>query len=173
MKKTMKKLSLLVALLAMSITVQAQTTFHDVEANEAKGDVKAITSTMMGRTEVVNFTKEGKMQREGLSDVVYDADGYLQSATVEAMGQKGSISYTWENDRVKGTTVKMMGQEIKTTYNYDDKGIVTSSTVNIGGQQIETPFTDYKFDDHGNWISRKTTMMGQNLELTRTIEYYE
>ena len=32
---------------------------------------------------------------------------------------------------------------------------------------------DYKFDDKGNWISRKGSMMGQEMEQTRKIEYYE
>jgi hypothetical protein len=38
---------------------------------------------------------------------------------------------------------------------------------------MEMPFTDYKYDSHGNWISRKMSMMGQEMEQTRTIEYYE
>jgi len=29
-----------------------------------------------------------------------------------------------------------------------------------------------KYDDKGNWISRKTSVMGQNIETPRTIEYY-
>ena len=41
------------------------------------------------------------------------------------------------------------------------------------GQDIEVPLTDYKFDDNGNWISRKMSMMGQEMEITRTITYYE
>ena len=41
------------------------------------------------------------------------------------------------------------------------------------GQEINTPYTDYKFDDHGNWISRKTEMMGREIEQKRTIQYYE
>jgi hypothetical protein len=34
-------------------------------------------------------------------------------------------------------------------------------------------YTDKKYDEKGNWISRKTSMMGQKMEQTRTIEYYE
>lgn len=169
----MKKLAVMMAMLALPLTIQAQTKFHDVEANEAHGAVKCIKSNVMGRDQIVTFTEDGKMQQEGLSDIVYDGDGYLKSASMEAMGQKGSIKYIWENGRVKSTTVNMMGQEIKSVYNYDEKGIVTSNSINFGGQQVESPFTDYKFDDHGNWISRKTSMMGQTVEQNRTIEYYE
>ena len=43
----------------------------------------------------------------------------------------------------------------------------------MGGQKMETPYTNYKFDAKGNWISRKASMMGQEMEEQRTIEYYE
>jgi hypothetical protein len=43
----------------------------------------------------------------------------------------------------------------------------------MGGQEMENPYTDYKYDAKGNWISRKASMMGQEMEQTRTIEYYE
>jgi hypothetical protein len=43
----------------------------------------------------------------------------------------------------------------------------------MGGNEMESAFTDYKFDEKGNWISRKTSMMGQEIEMTRTITYYE
>ena len=56
---------------------------------------------------------------------------------------------------------------------YDDKGVLVKTKMNMGGQEMETPYTDYKFDDKGNWISRKTSMMGQEMEEQRKIEYYE
>ena len=55
----------------------------------------------------------------------------------------------------------------------DDKGVVTSDSIDMGGQVMDSPFTDYQFDDHGNWTSRKTSMMGQDMVTTRTFEYYE
>ena len=45
--------------------------------------------------------------------------------------------------------------------------------MDCGGQKMESPYTDYKYDEHGNWISRKASMMGQEVEQTRTITYYE
>ena len=41
----MKKLMMMVAMLAVSFAMQAQTKFHDVEANEATGPVKCISTT--------------------------------------------------------------------------------------------------------------------------------
>ena len=65
---------MMVAMLAVSFAMQAQTKFHDVEANDATGPVKSIKSQMMGRDMVINFTQDGKMQREGMSDAKYDAN---------------------------------------------------------------------------------------------------
>jgi hypothetical protein len=45
--------------------------------------------------------------------------------------------------------------------------------MNFGGNEMTNPYTDYKYDDRGNWISRKGSMMGQEMEQTRTIEYYK
>ena len=41
---------MMIAALAMTVAMQAQTKFHDVEANEAKGPVKTMTMEMMGNS---------------------------------------------------------------------------------------------------------------------------
>ncbi len=169
----MKKVFVMMAMLAVSFAMQAQTKFHDVEANDATGAVKSITSQMMGRDIVVTFTEDGKMQREGMSDAKYDADGYLQSAKMSFQGQEMTITYKWENGRVKSQSMNMMGQDFTTTRTYNEKGAPASETINMGDNEMNSPYSDYKYDDHGNWISRKTSMMGQEMEQTRTIEYYK
>ena len=169
----MKKLMMMVAMLAVTLAMQAQAKFHDVELNEAKGAVKCIKSNQMGQDIVINFTPEGKMSQQGMSDAKYDADGYLQSAKMEMMGNQIDISYVWENGRVVGQKmVTGMGAiEAKRTFN--DDGTTKANIMDMGGNQMEMPFTNYKFDEKGNWISRTTEMMGQTVEQTRTIEYYE
>ena len=169
----MKKLMMMMAVLAVSFAAQAQSKFHDVEANEATGPVKSITMNMMGRDQTVTFTKDGKMQGEGYSDAVYDANGYLQSIKRSMMGQSVEVKYKWENGRIVSQSTNMMGRDVVTKVTYNDKGTVVSQSMDMGGQQIEMPYTDYKYDDHGNWISRKTSMMGNEMEMTRKIEYYE
>ena len=166
----MKKILMMVAMLAVSFAMQAQTKFHDVEANDATGPVKSIKSQMMGRDIVITFTQDGKMQREGMSDAKYDANGYLQSAKMSFQGQDITISYKWENGRVKSL---IMGQGMTSTRTYNEKGAPASESMNFGGNEMTTPYTDYKYDDRGNWISRKGSMMGQEMEQTRTIEYYK
>ena len=170
----MKKAIMMLALLLAPFALQAQTQFHDLEANEAKGPVKSITQTVMqGQTQVTNFTKEGKMQREGITNAVYDENGYIQSMTVEAMGQKVTATFKWEDGKLKSQSMDMMGQAIVILPVYDENGNIVGQNMDMGGQQMNIPYKDIKYDDHGNWISRKISMMGQEMEQTRTIEYYE
>ena len=169
----MKKVFMMMALLALPFAMQAQTKFHDVEANDATGAVKSIKSQMMGRDIVITFTEDGKMQREGMSDAKYDADGYLQSAKMSFQGQDITITYKWENGRIKSQTMNMMGQDVTTTRTYNEKGAPASESMNFGGNEMTNPYTDYQYDDHGNWISRKGSMMGREMTQTRTIEYYK
>ena len=169
----MKKVMMMIALLAIPFAVQAQTKFHDIEANFAKGPVKSIITTMMGMSRTIEFTKDGQIVTSSeISNPVYDEDGYLKSATISMMGQSSDVKYTWENGRLKSQTISMMGQEITTVPNYDENGVVVSETIDMSGQKLESPYTEYKFDDHGNWISRKSSMMGQEMVTTRTITYY-
>lgn len=173
----MKKVFMLLAMMAIPFAMQAQTKFHDVELNEATGPVKSITSNMMGREQVTTFTQEGKMQAEGLSGQVYDADGYLQKAAREVETPQGNMkittTYKWENGRVKSQEMDFGQGSMTQVFKYDEKGVPTSMSMDMMGQEINTPYTDYKFDDRGNWISRKTEMMGREIEQKRTIQYYE
>ena len=151
----MKKLFLMMALLALPFAMQAQTKFHDVEANDAKGAVKSIATVTMGETKVMKFTKDGKIQQEGISDVKYDAKGYMQSAKLENKGMIIPVTYKWANGRVMKMTMTVMGQETLTTNTYNEKGEVVSTTMNLGGQEMTMKCSDYKYDARGNWISRK------------------
>ncbi len=169
----MKKAFLMMALLVLPFALHAQAKFHDVEANDAKGAVKSITTSVMGNTQKVTFTEEGKMQQDGLSNVVYDDNGYVKSAEVEAQGMKMTLSYTWENGRVKSQSTSIMGQQMSTTNIYNEKGEIIKQVINMGGQEMNAEYSDYKYDDHGNWISRKASIMGQQIDAPRTIEYYK
>ena len=169
----MKKVFLMMSLLVLSLGMQAQTKYHDVEANDATGAVKCIKSSVMGREDITNFSKDGKMESEGIKDAKYDENGYLISVTRSFQGNDVTIKYTWENGRIKSQTMSIMGQEMTATRTYNEKGAPASEKINMGGQEMENPYTDYKYDDHGNWISRKASMMGREMEQTRTIEYYE
>lgn len=169
----MKKIMMMIAMLAIPFAMQAQTNFHDVEANEAKGAVKTMKMDIMGMSQSIEFSEDGKMVNSSLmSDAVYDENGYLTSVKMSFQGQSTTVKITWENGRMKSRSLNVMGNDVTNTYNYDENGVVTSESINMGGQLIEIPYSDYKFDDHGNWISRKTEMMGQEMTTTRTFTYY-
>ena len=167
----MKKAIMMIALLAVPFAMQAQTKFHDVEVNEATGPVKSISTSFMGQNQVTNFTQDGKMEN-GMTDAVYDADGYLQSAKREMRGEKIPVTFKWENGKVVSQKTSMMGNDITITYKYNENGVVTNQSIDMGGQVMDMPYKDIKCDDHGNWLSRQSTMIGQAMERTRNIEYY-
>jgi len=169
----MKKVMMMIALLAIPFAMQAQSKFHDLELNQVSGPVKTIVSNVMGMEQTINFTKEGKMSQEGMSDAVYDAEGYMQSAKMSMRGQEVEIKYKWENGKVVAQTMNVMGNDMTIKRTYNDKGAAATESMDMGGQEMSMPYTDYKYDDHGNWISRKMSMMGQEMEQTRTIVYYE
>ena len=169
----MKKVLMMLALMAIPFAMMAQTKFHDVEANEAQGPVKKISQNMMGRDQVTTFTQDGKMQRDGMSNVVYDANGCAQQATLSFQGQDVTMKYTWKDGKLASQSMNMMGNDMTFTFIYNDKGALVAQSMNMGGQEMKMEYTDIKYDAKGNWISRKTNMMGQDMEQTRTIEYYE
>lgn len=168
----MKKVFMMIALMAIPFAMQAQTKFHDVEANEAQGPVKSITTTMMGNSRTINFTEDGKMVVGEITDAVYDADGYIQSAKMNVQGQSTDVKFLWENGRLQGQVINVMGNDLKIINKYDENGVVTGTSIDMGGNVMDSPYSDIKLDDHGNWISRKASMMGQEMENTRTIVYY-
>ena len=150
----MKKAIMMIALLAVPFAMQAQTKFHDVEVNEATGPVKSISTSFMGQNQVTNFTQDGKMEN-GMTDAVYDADGYLQSAKREMRGEKIPVTFKWENGKVVSQKTSMMGNDITITYKYNENGVVTNQSIDMGGQVMDMPYKDIKCDDHGNWIYTK------------------
>lgn len=151
----------------------SQVKFHDVEANEATGPVKSITTSMMGQTRTLSFSMDGKMQGEDIIDTKYDANGYLQSVKRTMAQGQATITYKWENGKIVSQSMDTMGQQIVTKRTYNEKGAPASESIQMNGQDINTPFTNYKYDSHGNWISRKVSMMGEEMEQTRIIKYYE
>ena len=167
----MKKAMLMMVLMLVPFAMQAQTKYHDVEANDAKGAVKSLTVSMMGQEQTISFTKEGK--QEGLTNAVYDDNGYLKSADREERGMAIATTYQWENGKVKSQTANVMGQQMPMVNTFNDKGELVKTTMNMGGQEMAIEYSDYKYDDHGNWISRKVSVMGQTMDTPRTIVYYE
>ena len=160
---------MMLVLFVVPFAMQAQT-FHDVEANDAKGPVKSITTSMMGQSQTITFTQDGK--QEGLNKAVYDDNGYLKSAEQDNQMGTVKVTYKWENGKIKSQTMDMMGQQMPMNYIYNEKGELVKQTMSSPMGDMTIEHSDYKYDDRGNWISRKTSVMGQSMETPRTIEYY-
>ena len=92
---------------------------------------------------------------------------------VEAQEATGPVKSIVSSIMGNEHTVNMMGQEMTATVAYNDKGAPMSETINVAGQFLVTAYSDYQYDDHGNWISRKATIQGQTMDQARTITYYE
>jgi hypothetical protein len=92
---------------------------------------------------------------------------------MDMRGQKMPMKFKWENGKLVSQIMSMMGNEMEIKITYNDKGARAGQSMDFNGQTMNIPYTDYKYDDHGNWISRKTSMMGQEMEENRTIEYFE
>ncbi len=167
----MKKILSVVAMLAVAISLQAQTTYHDREINQVKGPVKSVSVKSIPKRIVITFTPEGKVGGERFSNPVYDANGYMQSVFV---GKKGNtkVTYEWENGRLKSQTATKKNKTTKTTFVYDENGNVTSEIIEHDGQELVYDYYDFEFDSHGNWLVRKTKIMGIETKYTRSIEYY-
>ena len=159
----------MLVLFVVPFALQAQT-FHDVEANDAKGPVKSITTSMMGQSQKITFTQDGK--QEGLNKAVYDDNGYLKSAEQENQMGTMKVTYKWENGKIKSQTMDMMGQQMPMNYIYNEKGELVKQTMSSPMGDMTIEHSDYKYDDRGNWISRKISVMGQQMDAPRTIEYY-
>ena len=160
--------------------VWTRTYYPDVQPVKYEWDGSRLTLTCETETVsrlqkeiVIDFTTDGKMQRKEVSDAQYDADGYIQSFKLNVMGQELSIAVKWEDGHVKTQTMNVMGQEMVITRSYNEQGAPAEDSINLGGMENKSPYSEYQYDDHGNWISRKGSIMGQEMTQTRTIEYYE
>ena len=173
--KYMKKvLTAIFAGLLMSAGVMAQgfiSRYHDVEYNEAQGNVKSITTSYVaGREKRIEFTEEG--QEKNMKDPVYDSNGYLQSNKRNMFGFTFLANYTWENDRVVKISGNIMNLPAEIEYVYDAAGELTKNIVNLQGQITEGQYSDYEYDERGNWTKRTFSLTGKEFTETRTIEYY-
>ena len=160
--------------LLMSAGVMAQgfiSRYHDVELNEAQGNVKSITlRDLAGKVKRIEFTEEG--QEKNMKDPVYDNNGYLQSNKRTMFGFTFLANYTWENDRVVKISGNIMNLPAEIEYVYDAAGELTKNIVNLQGQITEGQYSDYEYDERGNWTKRTFSLTGKEFTESRTIEYY-
>ena len=162
------------ALLAVAGSGMAQKKYHDLEVNEVKGPVKSVTIKNWGKPIVTYISPEGKMECEKMSDAVYDENGYLQSIVTQIGGKRTitNTTFIWENGRVKTQIATRKNKKVITNNVYDERGILVRQIIETDGVETIHDYYDIQLDDHGNWISRTTKVMGLEVRYPRTIEYY-
>lgn len=158
----------------MTASAGTQMRYHDAELNDAKGNVKSIT-TYLGelKPSTREFTIDGK--QKGVTDAEYDSNGYRIKSTDKMNDITTTNEYIWENGRIVKLITSAKGMSFTSEYTYNAKGEVIEMSSFMGTAKtnaMKSQFSDYKYDATGNWISRKSSFLGQQGTETRTIEYY-
>lgn len=168
-------LVMMLVMQAIPFTLKAQAVFHDVEANEALGQVKSIKTSWQGNNNFITFSQEGRMSSDELDDADYDADGYIKTAVLKVGGVTVVQTYEWEHGMIKAVTSAMPSlgnMTTTTTREYDNRKVVVAESTEASGIVVRMEYSGYLFDSRGNWIRRKVTTNGETFVMTRDIAYY-
>ena len=144
--------------------------FKDYLTFDLKGNVKKVTYDNKSR----EFDKNGKLMASENEKVLYDNEGRISEIKVEVNSLGGGSKYKYDSyGRVEFETIylSVLGntKEEKNHVFYNEKGqVVKIAYTNWLGEGVRT-YSDYIYDNHGNWISRKEN--GTTIE-KRSIEYY-
>ena len=185
---------------------QPQYKSPDLKMMQAKGNVRTIEGSfeefsywteskkiIFNRDGVFAFTLDKKFLSELEGEV--ERDEYGRFITINALMLGNTInSFEYNNDGfIAKYYFSMEGCSSTTRYEYNDnddlvKKISTSECVGLGERYTsETTYSNYKYDSHGNWISRKCKTVSKNYDEfdelmeantsndteTRKITYYE
>lgn len=122
--------------------------------------------------------------------ITYAANGMFKSYSNQMSGQgfqesrvltfKADDTFQLKDKSVNSNTFESQTNTSTTNYTYNDKKFLTESVSDTDGTIYEgTRFTDYVYDDKGNWTSRKVSMYNTLTQVwqvvkteTRTITYY-
>lgn len=166
MKIKSNVLTLIMALMAV-IGMYAQEMpckFKGAALYNAKGDVKVIkikTKNPVAVNKKEKFNQEGKIN---CSLLTYNEQG-LPTAMDLTMGSRGIVlraDYTpEENIADVSYECNILGAKsnFSVAYTYDGEGNQTQAVITVkskkGNGTITSRYSDYVFDDKGNWISRQ------------------
>lgn len=188
MKKHICLMLPMLLMLLTAISANAQESFNDLELFDLRGHVEKCvikTKNPASRNNKPEFTKQGELRwndfarnRQGkalgsgmtgidvYSDlrINYDEAGRFTGASEESTiggSRSMAVSNLFEGDRISGRDIVIRnGQDVR---------------------QINLRYSDEKYDDHGNWTSRKASQTeidknGKKKESeymeTRQISYY-
>lgn len=177
MKKTLSLL--VVAIIALTSSINASGQWTDRNTFNLKGPVKAVyedgsdyASMEFDEEGSLIITEEGcfieryKNNRIGCVGPVYNYYTFSYSYYFFSYNKKGQVSKT--------TLESASGTQETNTYTYNTKGLIISKhTSSFGGESTDaTTYTYQKFDKYGNWIKRTAKTKYRTTVQTRTITYY-
>lgn len=159
----------------------AEFTSPDLTFFELHGDVSKVewlNYEYVYNPQTLLFDEEGKVapvqDENGIIATFFrNSNGYINQWNTGYEGEAGEemYLYEWSNGRVKSKLLsfydspefKAEEDRYRYIYHYDDNGnLLTITQAYEGVEAGETKdtkiaYSDYKFDDMGNWISRKCT----------------
>ena len=146
-------------------------TTPDLSLFQLKGHVKKCIIPYEGLgDEIYEFDKDGNLISPKYEKIERDANG----AIIEYYDpeRESTIRITWKNGKVKDVT-----ELFDDGYNYSCYGYEydeNNNIVQMGIAHVAFPYnySDYKFDEFGNWISRIEESNGTSVEEKRYITYY-
>ncbi|MBR3830463.1 MAG: hypothetical protein IKJ52_04330 [Muribaculaceae bacterium] len=178
-----------------SISTQSRNkTYDDAKAYRLKGHVKECiyssdTTCFKPNGELVDCDNY-KAIRNHKGQLMHLSRKYTEYSTydnsTDTIDYSETISFVWENDTVvsNGYSIYYCSSDyahnnsMLNSYKFNDFGEINAIESIWNGVVIDySIYSDYKYDDHGNWIERKVTTEydGENKSVieTRTITYYE
>lgn len=153
----------------MSSSTNTSVVYTDLSVFDLKGRVK----NCQVNYNTWEFDKNGTLIEK---DVVRDSKGRISKISINALALFVTKYEYDSNGRVAisfySTSALGKSSESKSKWTYDRKGQVIKEIVSFDNdnyvKEFLYTFSDYVYDSHGNWISRRKN---GNIE-TRTIEYY-
>lgn len=174
----MRTIRYILVLLMMTITmgIQAQQ-FHDQLLENVKGNVKYIVYSRSGRSEVANFSKDGKIQKDAIINPTYNKEGYMTKCQYLFYGTYCDMTYNYKNGKLVKECVKTDSGTAVTEYIYNADGTIRDEVQTITKDGLSKSFTltaQYmEFDDHGNWTRRIISCNKKTFADSRAILYWE
>lgn len=178
--------------------------YHDAEAYGLKGHVKSVTTKEHYNDKIQQFSPDGaiivsdeyKITRDKkgrLTDLIIDTT-YLDSTFVDGKFVPDPydyyewVSFVWDKKQVVEITCGQHslyqvslgagGGSAGLYFKYNRKGEVSTMTFQYKAAEPEIyTYSNYKYDDHSNWIERKVNLKynetNETYIETRSITYYE
>lgn len=174
----MRTIRYILMLLMMIVTsgIQAQL-YHDNLLENVKGKVKCIVYSRNSRSEVVNFSQDGKMQRSDIINPIYNKNGYMTQCQALLYGTYCDKTFEYKNGQLVKECIKTGDGTAVTEYIYNADGTIRDEVTTITKKGLSKSFTltakYMDFDGQGNWTRRIISCNNKTFADSRVILYWE